>query len=92
MLGVSFDSIDAQAEFAETQSFPYSLLSDADQSVGEAYATVREEGDRGYGAPMPKRISYLISPDGNIARAYDLNGSDLSRHADELLADIAALS
>lgn len=38
---------------------------------------------------LPRRISYLIDPEGNIAEAYDLAGKDLSEHAGEVLADIA---
>jgi len=49
--------------------------------------------DDGGLAAFPLRISYLIAPDGTIARAYDLNASTtLDEHAADLLADIAALS
>ena len=41
---------------------------------------------------MPRRISYLIDPEGRIAAAYDLAGQDLDGHAAQVLADIAARS
>lgn len=88
---MSFDSIADQATFAANESFPYPLLSDADQSVGAAYDAVRQEGEKGFGSSMPRRISYLISPEGNIAKAYDLTGQDLAEHSAVVLADIAAL-
>ena len=89
---MSFDSIEDQATFAENESFPYQLLSDPDQSVGAAYDAVRQEGEKGFGSSMPRRISYLISPEGNIAKAYDLTGQDLAEHSAVVLADIAAAS
>ena len=41
---------------------------------------------------VPRRISYLIDPDGMIAAAYDLEGRDLGQHSADVLADIAARS
>lgn len=38
---------------------------------------------------FPKRISYLIDPEGVIRRSYEV--TDVDRHADEVLADLAAL-
>lgn len=87
---MSFDSIEDQASFAENESFPYQLLSDPDQVVGAAYDSVRQEGEKGFGSSMPRRISYLISPEGNITKGYDLTGQDLAEHSAVVLADIAA--
>ena len=39
---------------------------------------------------MPRRITYLIDPQGRIAAAYDLAGQDLAGHAAQVLADITA--
>lgn len=38
---------------------------------------------------MPKRISYLIDPDGMIRRTYEV--ADVTAHADDVLADLAEL-
>ena len=38
---------------------------------------------------FPKRISYLIDPDGVIRRSYEV--TDVDAHADEVLADLAEL-
>jgi peroxiredoxin Q/BCP len=92
VLGVSFDSVEEQAAFAEAEQFHYRLLSDPDQTVGAAYDTVRQEGEDYHGMPLPRRVSYLINPDGVIAKAYDLTGQDLSEHAGRILDDIAELS
>lgn len=94
VLGASFDSVADQKKFAESEGFPYSLLSDTDKKVGAAYDAVREEGEKYFEAGIPRRISYLISPDGKIAKAYDVEGDslDLAGHAEAVLADIAAAS
>ncbi len=81
-----------QRTFAEAQSFPYQLLSDPDRSVGAAYDVVRQPGEQYAEAGLPRRISYLIDPQGRIAKAYDLAGQDLSAHAAEVLEEIKARS
>jgi peroxiredoxin len=91
IVGASFDTVEEQKAFAESEQFPYALLADTDRTMGEAYEATRPADD-GLAA-YPLRISYLIAPDGTIARAYDLNASKtLDEHAADLLADIAALS
>lgn len=92
IVGASFDSVADQKAFADAEGFPYALISDADHTIGRAYDAEREEGEDYYEMGLPRRISYLIAPDGTIAQAYDLAGKDLSEHAAEVLADIAARS
>ena len=86
MVGVSFDSVEAQKKFAGEEGFPYSLLADVDKVMGTAY--MADQPDKGY----PRRISYLINPEGGIVRTYDLAGQDLAEHATAVLDDIRALS
>ena len=94
ILGVSFDSVADQKKFADAEGFPYQLLSDADKTVGKAYDAVRQEGEKYFEAGIPRRISYLINPDGKIHKAYDVENDnlDLAGHADAVLADIRAAS
>ncbi len=92
IVGASFDTVEEQKAFADEQDFPYALLSDVDHVAGKAYDAERVEGEDYFEQGLPRRVSYLIDPDGKIARTYDLTGKDLSEHADEILADIAALS
>ena len=40
-------------------------------------------------ATFPRRVSYLIDPDGVIVRAYAV--ADVAAHADEVLDDLATL-
>ena len=89
-----FDSVADQKKFAESEGFPYPLLSDSDKAMGAAYDACREKGEKYFEAGIPRRISYLISPDGKIAKAYDVetDGLDLAGHAEAVLADIRAAS
>ncbi len=85
-MGASFDDVEAQKHFADDQGFPYRLLADTTKEMGRAYGAEQEE------KPWPRRITYLIDPEGTIARAYDLAGEDLEAHAQVVLDDIRELS
>ena len=86
MVGASYDSVEAQKKFADQEGFSYRLLADVDKVMGTDY--LADQPDKGY----PRRISYLIDPEGGIARTYDLAGQDLAEHATAVLDDIRALS
>jgi thioredoxin-dependent peroxiredoxin len=87
VLGASFDPVEENRQFAADQHFPFRLLSDVDRAVGEAYGVVRHPGDQ-YGN-FALRYSFLIGPDGRIARVYDV--ADVKGHAGEVLADLERL-
>lgn len=67
-------------------------MADTTRSVGAAYDAVRQPGEDFHEAGIPRRISYLIDPEGVIRRSYDLAGQDLAAHAAEVLGDIERLS
>ena len=92
VIGASFDTVEDQRTFADTEGFGYPLISDADKSIGRRYHAEREPGEDCYEYGLPRRISYLIDPEGRIVAAYDLAGQDLASHAAQVLADIAARS
>ena len=87
MLGISFDTPEDNKAFAEKHDFPFRLLSDPGKTVGAVYQTLRDADDP-Y-ANFPQRHSYLIDPEGRIAKAYAV--TDPGGHAAEVLADLAAL-
>ncbi len=87
VIGISFDTPADNKEFADAQAFGFALLSDVDQRVGRRYEVLRDDDDQ-Y-AEFPRRVSYLIDPEGVIRRAYVV--ADVARHADDVLADLAAL-
>lgn len=62
-------------------------MSDGDKAVGTTYEVVRA-ADHPY-ANFPERYSFLINPEGVIAKAYDVK--DPGAHAVEVLADLASL-
>lgn len=74
--------------FADTESFPFRLLSDTDWSVGEAYHAKREAGHEW--EFVPRRISYLVDPKRLIAKSYKV--TDVMAHADEVLEDLRNLA
>jgi peroxiredoxin len=84
--------VEDQKAFAATQRFGYQLLSDTTKEVGRAYDVERAPGEPYAEYGLPRRVTYLIRPGGEIAKAYDLAAHpDLTRHAEELLTDLLAL-
>lgn len=86
MIGISFDQPADNRAFKESESFPFTLLSDPDKTVGTAYQALREASDPF--ADYPQRHSYLIDPEGSIVKSYDV--SDPGGHGAEVLADLTA--
>lgn len=84
ILGASYDTPAENLAFAQAQQFPFRLLSDTDHAVAAAYDATRDADDKFAG--FPRRYSYLIDPDGMIARAYDV--TDVAHHADQVIADV----
>tara|TARA_B000000477_G_C5905319_1_gene148396 strand:- start:61 stop:339 length:279 start_codon:yes stop_codon:yes gene_type:complete len=91
ILGASFDSVEEQKAFAEKEDFPYRLLADTDRSTGLAYGVGRNADDKF--PDWPLRASFLIDPNGVIAKVYDFaDKPDLSEHAQKVLDDLKELS
>ncbi len=85
ILGVSLDDVDSHEAFAEKYSLPFSLLSDAEAEVAEQYGVVRNLGVM----KLAKRETFLIRPDGTIAKHYAKVDPDT--HSKEILADLERL-
>lgn len=88
VLGVSAQDGAAHRAFSDKFSLNFPLLVDDGLRIGRAYGALGSGLSallrRGLGAY--RRISVLIDPDGRIARVIDR--PDVSRHADELLAQM----
>jgi peroxiredoxin Q/BCP len=65
ILGISFDSIEANRAFAEKFAFNFPLLCDTTKQIGLAYGAT-DSVDR----PAPKRCSFLIGTDGKIEKVW----------------------
>ena len=90
-MGASFDTVEEQKSFAEKENFSYPLLADTDRSTGLAYGVGRDADDKF--PDWPRRASFLIDPDGVIAKVYDFaDKPDLSEHAQKVLDDLNELS
>lgn len=69
VLGVSRDSVASHKRFEERYGLPFTLLSDTDHAVHEAYGAWQEKRSRGALAMGVVRTTYLIDEEGTIARA-----------------------
>ncbi|HUP80835.1 MAG TPA: peroxiredoxin, partial [Pirellula sp.] len=68
VLGVSPDDAATHARFRDTFSLNFPLLADPDHGVGEAYGAWREKNMYGKISMGIQRTTYLIAPDGKIAK------------------------
>ncbi len=86
ILGMSADSVKSQKNFCEKQNFPFSLVSDPDKSTIRKYEAIGMKKMYGREYEGIFRISYLISKDGIIQKAYEkVKPKD---HAKEVLKDL----
>jgi len=81
VLGVSCDSPEDNAAFKEKFDFPFDLLCDVTREMSVAYGAADSPE-----AQNPKRISYLISCDGKISKAYATVKP--AEHPAEVLSDL----
>ena len=86
ILGVSLDDATSHKDFADKYSLPFPLLADTSGSASDAYGVKAKM----YGAIMAKRQTFLIDPEGRIAKHYEK--VDPKTHSAELLADLKTLS
>ncbi len=89
VLGVSKDSVKSHKKFAEKYNLPFTLLSDADKKVVEAYGVWQEKKFMGRAYMGIARVSYLIDPTGKVARVYPTVVPQ--DHAAEVLKDLTEL-
>jgi peroxiredoxin Q/BCP len=84
-LGVSRDSTDKQAAFAERHDFDFPLIADADGQVSAAFGSKRI-------GPLPsRRQTYVLDADLSVLAAIS-SEVDMERHADEALEVLRARS
>lgn len=80
VFGISRDSAESHKAFADKYSLPFTLLSDTEGSVIEAYGAGKD------GSSGVKRISVLVDPTGKVSKIYYSVTPD--EHAGEVLSDI----
>lgn len=89
VLGVSKDSVKSHKKFAEKYNLPFTLLSDPTMEMMDTYGALVMKKMYGKEVRGTNRITYLINPEGKIAKVYE--NVDPANHALELLKDIKTL-
>ncbi len=89
VLGVSVDSEKSHAKFVKKYDLPFTLLADTDKTLVEAYGVWGKKKFMGREYLGTKRVSFLIDPQGKIAKVYEEVKPAI--HADEVLADLAKM-
>jgi peroxiredoxin Q/BCP len=86
ILGVSADTVESHKDFCTKEGLNFKLLADPELKAVTAYGSAMEHN----GAKMAARNTFLIDPDGKIARVY-LKVSPAG-HSEEVLKDLAVLT
>jgi thioredoxin-dependent peroxiredoxin len=81
--GVSLDSPESHRRFREKYNLNFPLLTDREGRAAEALGVLREHREKA------NRVTFLLDPDGKIARVYPEVSPET--HADEILEDAASL-
>lgn len=89
VLGISADTAASHKKFEEKYGLPFTLLADTDKKVVRAYGVWGAKKFMGREYEGIFRNSFLISPDGKIAKIYE--GVKPELHAAEVLRDIGEL-
>ena len=88
ILGVSRDGEESHQKFKSKYDLPFTLLSDPDHEVAEAYGVWAEKSMYGRKSMGIVRSTFVIAPDGTIARA--MRGIRVPGHSDKVLEALAA--
>ena len=87
VLGISADSAEKHRAFRSKYKLKFPLLTDTDHTVGEAYGAWGEKTLYGKKSIGVIRSTFLVAPDGTIARPWYHVKAD--GHADKVLAELA---
>jgi peroxiredoxin Q/BCP len=88
VLGVSPDTEKKHVKFKEKYGLPFTLLADPEHEIAERYGTWGEKSFMGKKYWGVSRTTFLVAPDGTIARVMHKVKPDT--HADDVLAALAA--
>jgi thioredoxin-dependent peroxiredoxin len=89
VVGVSKDSVRSHKKFAEKHHLNFTLLSDPEHVVIEAYDSWKPRKFMGREYMGTERNTFIISPDGMIVREY--RGVDPKTHAAQIISDLQEL-
>ena len=86
MLGISPDSPKAQKSFKEKYDLPFTLLSDPDKKVAQAFDVLKEKNMYGKKVMGIERTTFLIDPEGRVSHIFPKVRAE--GHAQEVLAEL----
>lgn len=85
VVGISVDSSESHARFAQKYHLPFPLLADTNGQVAESYHALTNL----YVLKIAKRYTFLINPAGKIAKIY--TSVDTSNHSQQIIDDLKLL-
>lgn len=89
VVGVSKDSVASHKKFAEKHGLNFTILSDPEHKVIEAYDSWQPKKFMGREYMGTQRNTFIISPDGQIVKEYI--GVNPKEHAGEIISDLKTL-
>src|SRR5215510_11721401 len=84
VLGVSIDPVKAHDKFVKKFELPFTLLSDEDRRIVDAYGVWGQKSFLGRKYMGTHRVTFLIGPDGRIKKIWPKVKPE--EHAEEVLA------
>jgi peroxiredoxin Q/BCP len=88
VLVVSTDSVKSHQKFIKKHNLPFTLLSDEDKKIVEAYGVWGEKSFMGRKYMGTHRVTFLINPEGKIVKIWPAVKPE--KHAAEILEAIRA--
>lgn len=85
ILGVSLDDVESHKAFSKKHGLPFPLLADPDGETSTAYGVKT----RMFGMTVAKRQTFIIAPDGTVAKHYVTVKPD--EHSAQVLQDLKEL-
>jgi len=86
VLGISRDTVKAQAKFKEKYDLPYTLLADVDETVCKQFDVLKEKNMYGKKVWGIVRTTFLIGPDQTLVHIFSQVKPE--GHAEEVLAHL----
>jgi peroxiredoxin Q/BCP len=86
VVGISVDDVESHKAFSDKYKLPFTILADSDNKTASDYGVLRDYKL----LKLASRQSFLVDPDGKIAKHYD--DVDPDKHTNEVLEDIKTLS
>ena len=76
VFGVSFDSVEQNRAFSESEGFPFPLLTDEKRELALAYGACSDADAR-----FPARLTFVVGPEGVVEQAIETSDPGGQAHA-----------